>query len=149
MSERTLLMTLVAALSLLVGVLSLMGSTAIISDGLGLTHIGTATLGPPVGTTGSPPPEAATPHPLVVTFGAVRVVLAILLVVGAIGTLGMRPAGRSCSLAYAVGWIVLGGIEPFALRYRFGWEVVVSALYPFLLLALFSRPSWRAAFART
>ena len=65
----------------------------------------------------------------------------------AVGTLGVRPAGRRCSLAFAAGWIVLGGIEPLALHYRFGWPVVVSALYPFLLLAVFSRPSWKAAFA--
>jgi hypothetical protein len=29
----------------------------------------------------------------------------------------------------------------------FGWPVVVSALYPFLLLAMYSRPAWRRAFA--
>ena len=146
--RRTLLMTLIASLSLLVGVLSVLGSTAIISDGLGLTRIGSATSGPSLGTTSAPPPDAAAASARVVVFGLVRLALSILLVVGAIGTLGLRPAGRLCSLAYAAGWIVVGGIEPFALRYRFGWEVVVSALYPFLLLALFSRPAWKAAFAR-
>ncbi len=144
--RRTLFITLIAALSMLVGVLSLLGSTAIISDGLGITHLGSATSGPTVGTTSAPPPDAATASARVVLFGAVRLVLSILLVVGAVGTLGVRPAGRRYSLAYAVGWIVVGGIEPFVLRYRFGWEVVASALYPFLLLALFSRPAWKAAF---
>ena len=141
-------MTLIAALSLLVGVLSLIGSTAIISDGLGLTRIGSASSGPSVGTTTAPPPAAATASARVVLFGAVRFVLSILLLVGAVGTLGVKPTGRTCSLAYAAGWIVAGGIEPFVLRYRFGWEVVASAAYPFLLLALFSRPAWKAAFAR-
>ena len=46
-----------------------------------------------------------------------------------------------------MGWIVLGGVEPLALGYRFGWPVVVSAIYPFLLLLSFNRPSWKAAFA--
>jgi len=66
---------------------------------------------------------------------------------GAIGTLWVRPAGRRWSLTFATGWILLGVIEPVALGYAFGWPVVVSALYPFLLLAVFSSPSWRAAFA--
>src|SRR5262245_49283795 len=128
--RKTMLMTLIAALSLLVGVLSVMGSAAIISDGLGFTHIGSASSGPTVGTTSAPPPDAAATSVRVVTFGALRLVLSILLVVGAIGTLSMSPAGRRCSLAYAGGWIVLGGIEPFVLRYQFGWQVVMSALYP-------------------
>lgn len=140
-------MTLIGSLSLLVGVLSLVGSAFIISDGLGLTRIGSATSGPSVGTTSAPPPTAAAVGARVVGFGAMRLVLSILLVVGAIGTFGVRPAGRRCSLAYAAGWIALGAIEPFALRYQFGWPVVVSALYAFLLVALFSRPAWKAAFA--
>jgi len=144
--RRTLLMTLIGSLSLLVGVLSLLGSTAIVSDGLGLTRIGSATSGPSVGTTAAPP-HAAAAAARVVAFGAIRFVLSILLVVGAVGTFGVTPAGRRCSIAYATGWIALGAIEPLALHYQFGWQVVVSALYAFLLLGLFSRPAWRAAFA--
>jgi len=137
-------MTLVAALSLLVGVMGVVGSGSMVSDGLGLTRIGSATGGPSLGTTSAPPPAASAP---VVVFGALRGVLAVLLVIGAVGTLGVRPSGRRFSLIFAAGWIVLGGIEPLALGYLFGWPVVVSALYPFLLLALFSRPAWKAAFA--
>jgi hypothetical protein len=66
---------------------------------------------------------------------------------GAVGTLLLRPFGRVCSLAYAIGWIALGGVEPWALGYAFGWPVVSSAFYAFLLLFAFSRPSWKAAFA--
>jgi hypothetical protein len=140
-------MTVIAALSLLVGVLGLVGSAGMVSDGLGITHLGSATSGPTVGSTSAPPPSEASARMRVTLFGAIRVVLSVLLVVGAVGTIGMRPSGRRASLAYAVGWIVAGGIEPWALRYRFGWEVVASAAYPFLLLALYNGPAWKAAFA--
>lgn len=144
-STRTLGMTAIAALSLFVGVAGLIGSGAVISDGLGLTRIGTVTGAPSVGTTAAPPPAGL--NAAVVGFGAARLVLSVLLLVGAIGTLWVRPSGRRYSIAFAVGWILLGAIEPFALGYRFGWPVVTSALYPFLLLALFNSPSWRAAFS--
>lgn len=144
-TPRSLGMTLIAALSLFVGVSGLVGSVAVISDGLGLTRIGTVTGAPSVGTSAAPPQGGV--NGMVVAFGAVRVLLSAFLLVGAIGTLWVRPSGRRFSLAFAVGWIVLGAIEPFALGYAFGWPVVVSALYPFLLLALFNSPSWRAAFA--
>ena len=139
-------MTTIAALSLFVAVSGLIGSTAVISDGLGLTRIGTVTGAPSVGTSAAPPPAAAV-NAMVVTFGAARGVLSILLVVGAIGTLWVRPNGRRFSLLFAVGWILLGVVEPLALGYQFGWPVVTAALYPFLLLAVFNSPSWRAAFA--
>ncbi|TMQ73435.1 MAG: hypothetical protein E6K81_04785 [Candidatus Eisenbacteria bacterium] len=109
-----------------------------ISDGLGLT---------PTGGGGAPPPALGTLKALVTLFGGLRVALSLVLAVGAVGTFGMRPSGRRASLAYAVGWIVVGGVEPFALRYRFGWPVVASAAYPFLLLMLFNGAAWKAAFA--
>ena len=84
---------------------------------------------------------------MVVLFGVIRALLSMMLVVGAVGMLWVRPAGRRFSLAFAVGWIVLGGIEPFILGYAFGWPVFISALYPFRLLALFNSPGWRKAFA--
>ena len=139
-------MTVIAALSLFVGVSGLIGSTAVVSDGLGLTRIGTVTGAPSVGTT-SAPPTAASVNGVVVAFGAIRGILSGLLLVGAIGTLWVRPSGRRFSLIFAAGWIVVGAVEPFALGYAFGWPVVTSALYPFLLLAMFNGPSWRAAFA--
>jgi len=139
-------MTLVAALSLFAGVSGLIGSTAMISDGLGLTRIGAATSAPTIGTTGAPPP-ATSVNGKVVVFGAIRGILSVLLLVGAIGTLWVKRSGRRYSLVFAAGWIVLGAVEPFVLGYAFGWPVVVSALYPFLLLALFNSPSWRRAFA--
>lgn len=139
-------MTAIAALSLFVGVSGLIGSTAVVSDGLGLTRIGTVTGAPSVGTT-SAPPTAAAVNGMVVAFGVVRGILSASLLVGAIGTLWVRPSGRRFSLVFATGWIVLGAIEPFALGYAFGWPVVTSALYPFLLLAMFNSPAWRAAFA--
>ena len=145
-APRTLGMTLVAALSLFVGVSGLIGSTAVISDGMGLTRIGTVSGAPSVGTTSAPPPAAAV-NGTVVAFGALRGILSALLLAGAIGTLWVRPSGRRFSLAFAAGWIVLGAVEPFALGYAFGWPVVTSALHPFLLLALFNSPSWRRAFA--
>ncbi len=144
---RSMGMTVIAALSLLVGVLGLVGSAGMVSDGLGITHLGSATSGPTVGTTSAPPPSEASTRLRVTLFGAIRVVLSVLLVVGAVGTIGVRPSGRRASLAYAVGWIVAGGIEPWALGYRFGWQVVASAAYPFLLLGLFNSPAWKAAFA--
>ena len=145
-APRTLGMALIAALSLFAGVSGLIGSTAMISDGLGLTRIGAATSAPTVGTTSAPPPTASVSRTVVV-FGAIRAILSALLLVGAIGTLWVRPSGRRYSLAFAVGWILLGAIEPLVLGYAFGWPVVVSALLPFLLLAMFNSPSWRAAFA--
>ena len=145
--SRTLGMTVVAALSLFVGVSGLIGSAAVISDGLGLTAIGTVTSAPTIGTTTAPPTGSGGIDGGVVLFGALRALLSASLVVGAIGTLWVRPSGRRGSLAFAVGWIVLGGIEPFALGYAFGWPVFISALYPFLLLAFFNSPSWRAAFS--
>ena len=144
---RSMVMTLIAALSLLIGVLGLIGSVGMIGDGLGLTHLGSATSGPTVGTTTAPPPSDLSTRTRIILFGALRAALSLLLVVGAVGTMGVRPSGRRASIAYAVGWIVLGGIEPWALRYRFGWEVVASATYPFLLLVLFNSPAWKAAFA--
>jgi len=140
-------MTLIAALSLFVGISGLMGSAAVVSDGLGLTRFGTVTGAPYVGTTGQPPPAERQVEPMVVAFGAVRATLSLLLIAGAIGTLWVRRSGRRFSLTFAVGWIVLGIVEPLALHYRFGWPVVVSALYPFLLLFAFNSPAWRAAFA--
>jgi hypothetical protein len=131
-------MTMIGALSLLVGVIGLIGSASMVSDGLGITRPG----GP-----GAPAAESGALPTLVALFGALRVVLSLVLVVGAVGTLGVRPSGRRASLAYAIGWIVVGGIEPFALRYRFGWPVVASAAYPFVLLAVFSGAAWKAAFA--
>lgn len=144
-APRTLGMTLIAALSLFVGVSGLIGSTAVVSDGLGLTRIGTVTGAPSVGTSSAPPPAAGV-NGMVVAFGTVRAILSALLLAGAVGTLWVRPSARRFSLAFAIGWIVLGGVEPFALGYAFGWPVVVSSLYPFLLLAVFNSPSWRAAF---
>ena len=143
---RTLGMTAIAALSLFVGVSGLLGSTAVISDGLGLTRVGTVTGAPSVGTTAAPPPAAGV-NARVVAFGAVRGVLSILLVAGAIATLWVRPNGRRLSLVFAAGWIRLGLVEPYALGYQFGWPSVTAAIYPFLLLAVFNSPSWRAAFA--
>ena len=145
-APRTLGMTLIAALSLFAGVSGLIGSTAMISDGLGLTRIGAVASAPTVGTTGAPPPTASV-NGTMAAFGAIRGALSVILIVGAVGTLWVRPSGRRCSLAFAAGWIVLGVIEPLALGYAFGWPVVTSALYPFLLLALFNSPSWRMAFA--
>lgn len=139
-------MTAIAALSLFVGISGIVGSAAVVSDGLGLTRIGTVTGAPSAGTTSAPPP-ASPVNIAVVAFGAIRGVLSILLIIGAIGTLWVRPSARRLSLAFAVGWILLGAVEPFALGYAFGWPVVTSALYPFLLLAVFSSPSWRSAFA--
>ena len=145
-APRTFGMTLIAAISLFVGVSGLIGSTAMISDGLGLTRIGAVTSAPTVGTTSAPPPTASVKG-AIVAFGAIRGILSALLLVGAVGMLWVRRSGRLYSLAFAVGWIVLGAVEPFALGYAFGWPVVTSALYPFLLLALFNSPSWRMAFA--
>ncbi|HKQ57023.1 MAG TPA: hypothetical protein VJY35_04075 [Candidatus Eisenbacteria bacterium] len=144
--RKSFAITLVGALSLLLGVLSIVGSATMVSDGLGMTRIGTATSAPEIGTTSAPPPEMAG---RVVAFGVARGLLSILLVIGAVGTLFLRPYGRACSLAYAIGWIIVGGLEPWALRYQFGWPVVVAALYPFLLMAMFNRRSWKAAFAGT
>lgn len=143
---RSILMIAIAALSLLFGLIGMIGSVSMIGDGLGLTHVGSATSGPTVGTTTAPPPTDTSTRARIVIFGVLRLALSMLLVVGAVGTMGVRPSGRRASLAYAIGWIVLGGLEPWALRYRFGWEVMASAAYPFLLLALFNSPAWRAAF---
>jgi hypothetical protein len=141
-------MVVIAALSLFVGVSSVIGSAQVISDGLGLTALGTVTGAPYVGTTGAPPPAERRVDPTVVAFGAVRAGLSLMLVMGAIGMLWVRPSARRFSLAFAVGWIVLGIVEPLVLHYAFGWPVVVSAIYPFLLLFAFNSPGWRASFAR-
>lgn len=146
-SARSAGMTLIAALSLFVGVSGMIGSVAVISDGLGFTRLGTVTGAPYVGTTGAPPPAERQLDLTVTAFGTVRAALSLLLIVGAIATLWVRPSGRRCSLTFAVGWIALGMVEPLALHYRFGWPVVVSALYPFLLLFAYNSPGWRAAFA--
>jgi len=145
--ERSIPMLLVALLSLLIGVLGLMGSVSMISDGLGLTQVGSATSGPNVGTTSAPPPSDASTRTRVVLFGTLRLLLSLALAIGAVGTMSVTPTGRRASLIYAAGWIAVGAIEPWALRYRFGWEVLASAAYPFLLLALFNSPGWRTAFA--
>jgi hypothetical protein len=140
-------MTVIAALSLFVGVSGLVGSSAVISDGLGMSRIGTVTGAPYVGPSGTPPPAERQVNAKIVMFGVVRGVLSVLLIAGALGTLWVRRYGRRCSLAFATGWIVLGIVEPLALGYMFGWPVVVSAIYPFLLLMVFNSPSWRAAFS--
>jgi hypothetical protein len=142
-------MTVIAALSLFVGVSGLVGSSAVISDGLGMSRVGTVTGAPYLGSSGAPPPAERQVNTQVVAFGAVRLLLSVSLVAGAIGTLWVRRYGRRASLAFAIGWIALGIVEPFALGYRFGWPVVVSALYPFLLLMVFNSPAWRTAFAGT
>jgi len=139
-------MVLIAALSLFVGISGLMGSAAVVSDGLGLSRFSTVAGAPSVGTTSAPPTEHAV-NARVVAFGVVRALLSLLLIAGAVGMLWVRPSARRFSLAFAVGWILLGIVEPWALHYVFGWPVVVSALYPFLLLFVFNSPSWRAAFA--
>ena len=142
---RSLGMLGIAAASLLVGVMGVAGAVSMVSDGLGITRIGNVTGAPQVGTSSAPPAAGASAP--VVAFGVARGILAVLLVIGAVGTLGVRRSGRRCSLLFAAGWIVLGGIEPLALGYLFGWPVVVSAVYPFLLLLVFNSPSWKAAFA--
>src|SRR5262245_30857203 len=147
-ATRTAGMTIVAALSLFVGVSGLLGSAQVVSDGLGLSSFGTVARAPSVGTTGAPPPETRGVDATMAAFGVMRVLLSLSLVVGAIGTLWVKPSGRRFSLGFATGWIVLGILEPLALHYAFGWPVVVSALYPFLLMFVFNSPSWRAAFAR-
>src|SRR5262245_16020576 len=139
-------MILIAALSLFVGISGLLGSAAVGSDGLGLSRFSTVAGAPSVGTTSAPPPESAV-NARVVAFGVVRALLSLLLIAGGVGTLWVRPSARRASLAFAIGWIVLGVVEPWALHYVFGWPVVVSALYPFLLLFVFNSPSWRVAFA--
>jgi len=146
MAARTFAMTTIAALSLFVGVSGILGSAAVIGDGLGVTHVATVTRAPSVGTTTAPPPAPGIDARMVL-FGSLRAVLSLLLVAGGVGTLWVRPSGRRLSLAFAVGWILLGAVEPFALGYAFGWPVVTSALYPFLLLAVFNSPGWRAAFS--
>jgi hypothetical protein len=141
---RTWTMTLIAALSLLVGVFGLIGSVAMISDGLGITFQGTGFA--PVGA-GVPIPPGTEAGRLVALFGVIRGILSIVLVVGGVGTFYMRPSGRDFSLGYAVGWIVAGGVEPLVLHYHFGWQVLASAGYAFGMLALFNLPSWKSAFA--
>jgi hypothetical protein len=145
-AKRTVGMTLIAALSLFVGISGVLGSAAVVSDGLGLSRFSTVAGAPSVGTTSAPPSEHAV-NAAVVAFGVVRALLSLLLIAGGIGTLWVRPSARRYSLVFAAGWIVLGVVEPLALHYMFGWPVVVSALYPFLLLFAFNSPSWRAAFA--
>src|SRR5437867_1722302 len=101
--QRSAGMTLIAALSLLVGVTGLLGSATMISDGLGFSKVGRATSDPTLGSSAALPPGAASLGRRAATFGAVRLVLSLVIVVGAVGTLGVRPSGRKASLAYAVG----------------------------------------------
>ena len=49
-------MTAIAALSLFVGVSGVIGSAAVVTDGIGLTRVGSVTGAPTVGTTSAPPP---------------------------------------------------------------------------------------------
>ena len=87
-------MLAVAALSLLVAIMGVAGSATMVSDGLGITRIGSATGTPAVGSSSAPPPAGA--NLPVVLLGIARGVLSLLLAIGAIGTLGVRPAGRWC-----------------------------------------------------
>ena len=61
---------------------------------------------------------------------------------------GRRSMSTSVIAALTLLIGVLGGIEPWALRDRFGCEVVASAAYPLPLLVVFNHPAWRAPFAR-
>ena len=148
MATRSVGMTVIAALSLFVGVSALLGSAQVVSDGLGFSSFGTVARTPSVGTTQAPPPETHGVDAAMAAFGLMRVLLSLSLVSGAFATLWVKPSARRFSLAFAIGWILLGILEPLALHYAFGWPVLVSALYPFLLMFVFNSPSWRAAFAR-
>src|SRR5262245_12383130 len=79
--KRTLGMTLVAALSLFVGISGVLGSAAVVSDGLGLSRFSTVAGAPSIGTTSAPPSGSAV-NVAVVAFGVVRVLLSLLLIAG-------------------------------------------------------------------
>jgi len=142
MSGRSWTMMVVGVVSLVVAVFGLTGSVIMVGDGLGIVFKdGGMTASPGVNM-----PYGNEAGRVVAICGAIRGILSMLLVFGAIGTIYVRPSGRDLSLCYAIGWIVMGGIEPLVLHYRFGWQVMASSGYAFGLLLVFNTPAWREAF---
>jgi hypothetical protein len=135
-ATRTRGMTAIAVLNVILGAVATLGSAAMIATGMGLLP-------------GSPPPYNQSPPGGVVAFGCARLVVSLLLIASGIGVFRMKPLGRTCAIAAAVLWIAVNLVEPLALRYPFGPEVLWGSLYSALLLALFMRPGWTRAFAGT
>ena len=132
MAKRTAGMTVVGALSILLGLFGLVNSWLMLRTGLGLTAAADSPLGISAG-------------PLVVCFAVARAIVSLVLIVSGMGVLRVAASARTMSLSLAAIWILLNAIEPAVLHYPY-LRVVFTTLYPVVLLIVFNLPGWKLAF---
>jgi hypothetical protein len=133
MARRTAGMTVIGALSILLGLFGLVNSWMMLRTGLGQAAPMASSLGISSG-------------PLVVCFAVARAIVSLILIVSGMGVLRVAASARPMSLSLAAIWILLNAIEPAALHYSY-LRVVFTTLYPIVLLIVFSLPGWKLAFA--
>lgn len=133
MATRTAGMTVLAAFHLAIGALGVLGSTLSILAALGLLPVGGAPL--------------AGGRAALVALASARLAISALLVAAGIGVLRLRPSARTLSVAAAVAWIAVNLADGLLFPHAFGLRLVWGTLYSVLVLVLFARPAWRAAFS--
>lgn len=130
-------MTAIGVLNIIFGALGTLVCTLMVL-GAGLLAAGGASMGGNEGT------AAATAGGLMLLIGIGALACNLLLFISGIGVLKLAPWGRSLGIAYGILGIVIygatlatGGLSLFNVAFL-GYSV--------LLLALFFRPAWKAAF---
>jgi hypothetical protein len=82
---------------------------------------------------------------IVTGLAGVLVLLFIVLFSAGIGVLRLAPSGRVLSLFYA--WAALALVAVRAALNGPDLDTITSSIYPIVLIVLFSRPRWKAAFS--
>ena len=123
--KRTIGMTIVAIVSLLLGVSMAIGNTAEVIRGETFDGIPvTRAMG---------------------VLGLAGAVFAALLAAGGLGTWQVKPYGRRFSLLAAGGTILTMALAVVLFGLSFGF-FLLGVVYPVLVLILYNLPGWRAAF---
>lgn len=136
-AKRTIGITIMAVLNMLLGLIGFIASCRMLMSGLGVALPSQA-------------PQAATEGlirgPMVVEFALGRMVVSIGILIAGVLVMKMSPRGRALTLQFATAWLFLNLVEPYFLQYPY-MTVLIGSLYPVLALIVFNLPGWRAAFA--
>ena len=135
-AKRTIGITIMAVLNILLGLGSFIGSFAKLLSGFGGTPPGAA---PPASS------EGLIRGPMVVEFALGRMVVSLGILIAGVLLLRMSPRGRALTLQFATAWVLLNLVEPYFLQYPYA-NVLLGSLYPVIALILFNLPGWKAAF---
>lgn len=135
-ARRTIGITIMAVLSVLIGLLSFIGQFPRLLSGLGV--------GLP-----SQPTQAGSGElirgPMVVEFAIGRMVVGLGILIGGVLMMKMSPRGRALTLQFATAWLLLNLVEPYFLQFPYA-TVLLGSIYPVIALILFNLPGWKAAF---